>query len=177
MPSNAWLELGLQWASLERPIAHQRLASALLRWRMLGPLGRAALVELVLDAVQPGPEAARQLEAARFVAALSGDRTCVAVYAGAAVVALEQERRALSPAQGEQLLAWYRKDVGRVRDVYLVFDQPRLVGTHAVFHRFDRAGFVVPRQGRIYRSTVRGWAVAWLLDDAAVLDLAGEGAA
>jgi len=177
MRSTVWAELGLQWASLERPEAHRRLADTLERWRALGPVGREALQQLVLGGRQPSAEARAALKAARMVH--GSDQGPVApLYPGAAAVALDETRRRLTPPQASALLDWYRRGDSRVSQVYLRFHRDRPHGAHVTFGVLDRAGLIERAEGRrLYRSTARGWAVAWLLDDAAVLELAAEGAA
>ena len=172
MPSSSWLELGRGWAAVDRPGGHQRLADALNRWRMLGPVGRAALVEFVTEQRQPTPEARQQLVARRFAWCPGGQLT--PIYDGAAVVALDAERRRLTAPQASALLAWYRGPEQRVARVYRAFYRNRPHGLHVVFGALERAGLLEQVQGRVHQSRPLGWAVAWMLDDLALLELAGR---
>lgn len=177
MRHSPWKELGLGWAAWDCPNGHQRLADALQRWRLVGPSARAVLEALVLEGRQPVGAPREQLQAARFIHGEDAG-PFAPLYAGAAVVGLEVARRRMTAAQAAALLDWYRRGELRVTERYVQFFRDRPHGTLAVFGALDRAG-LVDRQvhRRLYRSTVLGWAVAWLLDDAAVLELAGKGAA
>lgn len=174
MRSSSWAELGLQWAASERREAYRRLADALPRWRRIGPAARAALEGLVLEGRQPGEETRRRLLAGRFIHA-TGDGPAAPLYAGAAMVGLDFARRKLAPAEARALLTWYRRAQPRIADTYAPFAADRPHGLTATFGTLDREGLVDrATTGRLYSSTVLGWAVAWLLDDAAVLELAGR---
>lgn len=165
MSSSVWSQFGLAWASMDRPEAHARLVRALLRWDVLPAPSRAALRELVLLGGQPSPEMARELEAVQLVGIGDGGRV-IPLYPGAGLVALEEERRSLPTREASSLLAWYRRGLFQVRKTYGVFQAERFSGDHEAFAELGRRQLVERREERLYRSTVRGWAVARLVEDA-----------
>jgi hypothetical protein len=165
--TSPWSNLGLAWASLERPEAHVRLERALLRWDVLPAPSRMALRQLVLYLVPPPAELAAELAAVQLVGLDQG--RCTQRYGGAALVALDSERRALEPALATALVAWYGRGAFRIRKTYTSFEAARPRDAGPVFAELERRHLVEQRQGKLYRSTARGWAVARLVEDAVAL--------
>lgn len=169
MSTSPWSNFGLAWASLEQLHAHSRLAQALLRWEVLPAAARTALRQLVLYLATPPAELAAELAAAQLVIL---DQPVAPSHPGAALVALDEERRALSPAEASVLLAWYERGLFRLRKTYAPFTAPRprvlgVVDAGSTFAQLERRKLVEHLQGTVYRSTVRGWGVARLIEDAA----------
>lgn len=179
MPRPPWVDFGLAWASGSTLVAQGRIARALLRWDVLAPPSRAALRKLVLDLEQPPAEAADDLASVQLVSRDEKGR-CLPLYPGVGLIALDHERRGLEAAQAQALLSWYRRGLLRVRRTYDVFCSERPRGAHetglagqarpgfiaAAFAALERRSLIEHRQGYVYRSTVRGWAVARLVEDA-----------
>lgn len=152
-----WEQLGLGWASVERPHAHARLAEALRCWHQLDDELQRALIELVLEGVQPSCDAANRLARASM---LGGSVVrYVPTYAGAGAVALSRVGQSLEERERAAVVAWYDRD-RKVPDVYVPTQAP-LRGVP--IRPLVRAALFVPRGGRGVASTVRGWGVARLL--------------
>lgn len=168
MASSTWSNLGLGWASLDTAVARARLAQALLRWDVLPVASRTALRQLVLGLGTPVGTAVRELEAVHLVSIADNGRV-TPQYPGAALVALEEERRALPPTASNELLAWYQRGQFRLRKTYDPFEAERPRHALETYAELGRRQLVEQREGRRYRSTVRGWAVARLVEDASAV--------
>ncbi|MCA9653216.1 MAG: hypothetical protein KC501_25100 [Myxococcales bacterium] len=164
------LLLGLGWASADRPAGHLRIARALQRWERLSPKARKALRELVIERTRPSVDVEGELVRAELVALADG--RCVALYPGAGLVALDNVRAALQE-HAAVVLQWYRLHSGglsahggilRVRGTYHRFETERPSARSETLAVLQAHALVGRAGGRVYRSTVRGWAVARLLE-------------
>lgn len=168
-----WSNYGLSWASLDIVKRRAQLAQALLRWDILPLPARSALRQHVLGLANPTPESADALKTVGLVNVDENGR-CTPDYRGAALVALDELRRTLSPAAANELLAWYRQGHFRIRKTYAPFEAERPRLALEAFAELRRHVLVEEWERRHYRATLRGWAVARLVEDASAIAVADE---